>query len=97
MPQIEEGSIDANIGGGIIKQGLARVNQCKSGGYRTVIVYRIKDVSFSIFGFTKSERENITKDELKLLKEVAKMFLNYNKRQIEIALTNKKLREIKYE
>ena len=97
IKQIEDGSIDANLGGGIIKQRLARVNQGKSGGFRTVIVFRIKDVSFFIYGFSKNDRENISKDELKSLKEVAKMLLNYNRSEIDEALINKKLREVEYE
>lgn len=34
------GTIDADLGGGIIKQLLARSGQGRSGGYRTLIAYR---------------------------------------------------------
>ncbi|MCJ8347651.1 type II toxin-antitoxin system RelE/ParE family toxin [bacterium] len=95
--QIEEGSIDANLGGGVIKQRLSRANQGKSSGFRTVIIFRIKDVSFFVFGFAKSDRENINKDELKDLKSLAKILLGYDKKQLNRALIEKSLREVKYE
>jgi len=36
----EEGSVDANLGGQVIKQRVARAGEGKSGGYRTVILYK---------------------------------------------------------
>ena len=36
----EQGLIDADLGGGVIKQRVARPGQGRSGGYRTLIVYR---------------------------------------------------------
>jgi hypothetical protein len=39
----ERGLVGANLGGGLIKQRVARPGQGKSGGYRTVVVYRRGD------------------------------------------------------
>lgn len=36
----EAGLIDADLGGGVIKQRLARPGQGKSGGYRTFILFQ---------------------------------------------------------
>jgi hypothetical protein len=36
----ERGSIAAELGGGVIKQRIARPGQGKSGGFRTLIVFR---------------------------------------------------------
>lgn len=36
----ERGQIDADLGGGVIKQRVARAGQGKSGGFRTIIPYR---------------------------------------------------------
>ena len=38
---IERGRIDADLGGGVIKQRLSRPNEGKSGGYRAIILYRV--------------------------------------------------------
>ncbi len=42
----EAGNIDADYGGGVIKQRIARSNEGKSGGYRSVILYRRGDKAF---------------------------------------------------
>ena len=50
---------DAERGGGIIKQRVARPGQGKSGGFRTVIAYRHGVRAIYLFGFAKSERANV--------------------------------------
>lgn len=59
----ESDRIDANLGGGVIKQRLARPGHGKSKGYRTVILYRAGERAIFVYGFSKSERENIREDE----------------------------------
>lgn len=49
----ENGQIDADLGGGVIKQRVSRPGQGKSGGYRTTILYRQKQRAFFVFGFAK--------------------------------------------
>ena len=36
----ERGQIDADLSGGVIEQRVARAGQGKSGGFRTIILYR---------------------------------------------------------
>ena len=45
--------IDANLGGGIIKQRVARPGEGKSGGYRTLIYYTFGQRAVFAFGFAK--------------------------------------------
>ena len=47
----EAGRIDADYGGGVIKQRIARPNEGKSGGYRAIILYRQGDKAFFVYGF----------------------------------------------
>ncbi len=56
--------IDADLGGGLIKQRVARAGQGRSGGYRMIVAYRVKDRAVFLYGFAKNERENIDSDEL---------------------------------
>ena len=63
----EEGLVDADLGGGLIKQRVARQSQGKSGGFRTLIAYRRGDRAIFLFGFAKNERDNLDADELDLL------------------------------
>ena len=52
------GLVDADLGGGLIKQRVARPRQGRSGGYRTVIAFRWLDRAVFLHGFAKSERDN---------------------------------------
>ncbi len=73
---IETGKIDASLGGGVIKQRLARPNAGKSGGYRTIILYRNGDKAFFVFGFAKNDEENISDDDEKAFRKLASIVLN---------------------
>jgi hypothetical protein len=69
----EAGKIDVDYGGGVIKQRIARPNEGKSGGYRSVILYRRGNRAFFIYGFPKNERENIDDAEEQGFKDLAKV------------------------
>ena len=69
------GLIDADLGGGIIKQRVARPGQGRSGGYRTLIAYRSGEFAVFLFGFAKSDRANIDAEELETLHAIASQWL----------------------
>ena len=52
----EQGIIDADYGDGVIKQRIARPNEGKSGGYRSIVLFRLGDRAFFVYGFAKSTR-----------------------------------------
>jgi hypothetical protein len=68
------GLIDADLGGQIIKQRIARPGQGKRGGFRLLIGFGSHRSVF-LFGFAKNEREIIEDAELKSLREIAATFL----------------------
>lgn len=72
----DKGQIDADLGGGVIKQRIARPGQGKSGGYRTIILYRMEQRAFFVYGFAKSARDNINADELTAFKKAARYVLD---------------------
>jgi hypothetical protein len=71
IARAERGLIDADLGGGLIKQRVARPGKGKSGGYRTLIAYRAGDHAVFLFGFAKNERDNVSSSQLALLKDLA--------------------------
>uniref|UniRef100_A0A7C1T483 Type II toxin-antitoxin system RelE/ParE family toxin n=1 Tax=Agrobacterium albertimagni TaxID=147266 RepID=A0A7C1T483_9HYPH len=73
IKRAELGLIDADLGGGLIKQRLARPGRGKSGGYRTLVLFR--SGNRAVFGFAKSDRENISAEEESALKRAAKLVL----------------------
>lgn len=92
----ERGLIEADLGGGLIKQRIARTGQGKSGGYRTVIVYRHGELAVFLLGFAKSDRANIEDDELETLKGQARTFLRLNEDQIDAAVAEDELTEVNH-
>jgi hypothetical protein len=91
----ERGLIDADLGGGIIKQRIARPGQGKSGGFRTIIVFRARSRAFFVHGFSKSEKDNITKEELVALKKLAVELLSYDDQAIARVVASGVLIEVK--
>lgn len=75
IKELEEGLIDADLGGGLIKQRVARSGQGKRGGHRVLLAFKDADRSIFIFGFSKNDRENLDSEEKEMYKRVAKMYL----------------------
>ena len=84
----ERGLVDANLGGGLIKQRVARQGQGARSGYRTLMAFRAASHTVFLYGFAKSERDNIGPDELDFWRRVARGFLEMDavKRQAMTAL-----------
>lgn len=74
------------MGGNVYKLRLARKGGGKSGGYRIIICSSQKDYAFIVYGFTKSERDNITRKELQDFRKLAKVLLSYTEMDINRAL-----------
>ncbi len=91
---VEAGLIDADLGGGLVKQRLARVGQGKSGGYRTVIAVRRGDRAVFLYGFAKNERGNIDADEMEEFRRLARGFLGLTAQQIATLIAENELMEV---
>jgi hypothetical protein len=76
------GQIDADLGGEVIKQRIARRGQGRSKGYRTIVVLRRGERAFFVYGFAKSERADIDPAEVKQFKEAAKYLLALSEKQL---------------
>jgi hypothetical protein len=94
IARAERGLIDADLGGGLIKQRVARPGKGRSGGYRTIIAYRRADRAFFVYGFAKSERENIRPDELKTAREIGAVLMATEKDAIDRKIATGELEEI---
>ena len=93
--EMERGLIDANLGGHVVKKRVAVGGQGKSGGMRTLLAYRVGDKAFFVYGFAKSARANISADELRALKYLAKELLSYSDRALAKAIKSGALIEVK--
>ena len=93
--RVKEGAIDADLGGSVIKQRLARKGEGKSGGLRSVILFRSGDRAFFVYGFAKSDRDNIRRNELQAFRKLADEMLSLDDRALAAAKRNGTIMEIK--
>jgi hypothetical protein len=94
IARAERGVIDADLGGGLIKQRVAREGQGRSGGYRMMVAYRAQGRAVFLYAFAKNERDNIDPDELQSLREIAQGWLDADDDRIALAVTDGALQEI---
>ena len=94
--EIEEGLVDAVLGGGLVKKRVAREGSGKSSGYRTIIAFSSGQRSLFLYGFAKSDRDNVGVDELRELRKLAQLFLGLNDEEIASALVIERMEEIAY-
>ncbi len=91
----ERGVIDADYGGGVIKQRIARPNAGKSGGYRSIILFRKGERSFFIYGFAKSEQDNIDESDERDFKELATILFSASAAELQSLIDEGKYMEVK--
>ena len=97
IARAERGLVDVDLGGGLIKQRVAKPGKGRSGGYRMLIAYRLRKRAVFMYGFAKNERANIGADELLTAREIAASWLAADARQIARALAEGELQEIPYD
>ena len=70
-----------NLGGGLFKIRTPKVGQGKSGGFRTLVVYKEKDLAIFVYGFSKTDKDNLDNEELKYFKILANDLLKIKNRE----------------
>ena len=90
----EQGIIDADYGDGVIKQRIARPNEGKSGGYRSIVLFRLGDRAFFVYGFAKSTQDNIDESDERDFKELAKTVLAASNTELENLVSDGKYVEV---
>lgn len=93
---LEGGLIDADYGGGLIKQRIARDGGGKSGGYRSVVAFRSESRTIFLFAFPKSDQENLSIVERREYKKAATLYLEMTEKQIQAAIESGALIEVEY-
>lgn len=90
----ERGMFDADLGGSVIKQRIARRGQGKSGGFRSIVLFRAAHRAFFVYGFAKSTRSNIRNDELAAFRKLAHELFALDDAAIRAALANETIMEV---
>jgi hypothetical protein len=94
IDRASRGLIDADLGGGVVKQRIARRDAGKSGGFRTIILFRAEARAFFVHGFAKNEQDNIRDDELAAFKMLAAQLLACDDDALARAVANGTLMEV---
>ena len=95
VDRAERGLIDADLGGGVIKQRVAREGAGKSGGFRTLIFFRRAERAIFALGFAKNDRANIDAADLSALKVAARQALESTDAEIKAVAATGRLIEVK--
>lgn len=90
----DAGSIDADLGGGLIKQRVARRGQGRRGGYRTILLFRREDKAVFLYGFAKNEMDNVSEHDLGSIRTVAREINKWSNAELKEAMDAGKLSEI---
>lgn len=92
--EVLDGNADADLGGGLFKQRVAKQSSGKSSGFRTLITHKTSKHVFFVHGFEKNAKDNIDPTETKALKKLAKILGAYSQDELETAVADGALFEI---
>jgi hypothetical protein len=96
VTEMERGLVDANLGDCVYKKRVALSGQGKRGGARTLLAYKAGNKAFFIFGFAKSELDNITDEQLRRLKTLARLLMEYTEQALQKALDEREIKEVNH-
>ncbi len=91
------GVVDADLGGGVIKQRIARPGQGRARGFRSTVLFRRGERAFFVHGFAKSHRANLRPDECKAFQALADALLGLDDAEVAAAMANGTIREVDYD
>jgi hypothetical protein len=94
VAEMEQGLIDADLGGGVVKKRVALPGRGKSGGARTLVATNKGNRWFFVFGFEKNERPNVTAKELEALQKIAADLLKLTSKDLDAHVERDELQEI---
>ena len=95
--EIRTNIYEANYGGGVVKKRIANRGRGKSGSARTIVAFKKGNHCYFVYGFEKNEKDNITLNEEKALKLVAKALLSYTDIELNHYIKEGSLIEVEYE
>lgn len=93
----DAGLVDADLGGGVIKQRIARDGEGASSGYRTIILFRRGQRAVFVYGYAKKGRDNIRRNELLAFRNLAKALFGLDDQGIGHALAIGELIEVRHD
>jgi hypothetical protein len=94
--EIENGLVDARLGGFLIKKRVAASGKGKRGSYRTIAAHRQGNRLIFLHGFSKNEKDDISNKELKALRKLGDQYMEYSEPTLSKQVAERIVVEIKY-
>ncbi len=95
IDEVRKGLIDAALGGNLVKKRIAVGSKGKSGGLRSILVYKASITRvFCVYLFPKNETDNISQKQLDELKLLGKTLFRMTETELTRALENRVLQEV---
>ncbi len=91
--EIEQGLVEADLGGNIYKKRIGIKGRGKRGGVRTILAYSKQGRTFFLYGFEKADRANVTLKEKEQLKILGNYYLDCSDKDLEAMLSSKEMIE----
>ena len=95
LNELDSGNFDANLGAYLFKKRVRFIGKGKRSSGRTIICYKKDDRAIFIHGFAKKEKDNLSIKELLVFKELSKILINLSLTDIDLAIKNGDLIEVK--
>jgi len=88
------GLVDADLGGHLVKKRIPLPGRGKRSGGRTIVATNLSDRWFFLYGYDKSDRDNIEQTELRALREAASALLALEDQELNAAVVAGEIEEI---
>lgn len=92
--RVLRGDIDADLGGSVFKQRIARQGGGKSGGYRSILLFKMNHAIFFVYGYAKSDKSGLTRAELLGFRKLAKQMFSLPPLELDGLLERGALKEV---
>jgi hypothetical protein len=76
--EIENGLVNARLGGFLIKKRVGGQGRGKRGGYRTIVAHRQGDRLVFLHGFDKNDKDNISPREKEALHKLGDCYMTFS-------------------
>lgn len=94
VARAENGLVDANLAGPLIKQRIARAGQGRSRGFRTIMVHRAGKLAVFLHVFPKNAKANLSDIEQDIFLKFGKLVAALSGQQLDALVAQQGWREL---
>ena len=97
IEEMNQGLVDADLGGNLYKKRVALPGRGKRGSTRTIIATNRENRWFFLVGFEKNEKDTKTAGEFAYLQGAAQVLLGFSDTELQKAITIGELLEVNHD